>query len=552
MTLRRPLASLITVRAVISTLMLGSATLVQLRSPGALLVDPFFFLIGLTYALTAIWALTLKYAESHRWIVNLQLAIDTVIVTAFIGLTGGVTSYFSSLYVLPVIAASTLLLRQGGIAVASLGAVLYAAVVSLQYWGPATAGEEWFRVEKSVLPLVRVAGYTVAINAFGFIAVAILSGSLAERLRRADKSLAEASDEIANLQALNEHIIDSLVSGLVTTDYHGRIVSFNRGAELITGYGPEEVMGQQVQEVLRLPAAFTASMQMDRPERANHIEYRFTAGGQDLELALSASHLETPKGRAGLIFSFQDVTDIKRLERESQIQQRLAALGEMAAGIAHEIRNPLASMSGSIQVLRQELPLSDEQAQLMDIVLRESERLNSTIRSFLAYARPQRLGVSRLDLRRVLEDTALLLRNSTEFCESHRIDVDAPAAGLWYEADEGQLRQIVWNLASNGLKAMPSGGTLWLRVSVDADGDVVLAVQDEGVGIASDQLDGIFQPFHGAFEKGSGLGLAIVHRLVSEYSGEIQITSQPGKGTTVAVRLPLKAADQEPALAAAG
>ncbi|MBI4477963.1 MAG: PAS domain S-box protein, partial [Acidobacteria bacterium] len=460
------------------------------------------------------------------------------------------TSYFSSLYVLPVIAASTLLLRRGGLVVAAQGALLYGMLVLLQYQGFAFGPDDWFPIDVTLLPPLRVASYTVAINAFGFIAVAILSGSLAERLRRADVSLAEASDEIANLQALNEHIINSLVSGLVTTDYSGKIVTFNRGAELITGYNPDEVLGQQIQEVLRLPADFVATMRVDQRERANHVEYRFTAAGQDLDLALSASHLETPKGRAGLIFSFQDVTDIKRLEREAQIQQRLAALGEMAAGIAHEIRNPLASMSGSIQVLRNELPLSDDQAQLMDIVIRESERLNSTIRSFLAYARPQRLGISRLDLRRVLEDTALLLRNSTEFCEGHAIVVDAPTSGLWYEADEGQIRQIVWNLASNGLKAMASGGALTLRVRVESDGDVVLSVQDQGVGIPSEQLDAIFQPFHGAFEKGSGLGLAIVHRLVSEYSGEIQITSQPGHGTTVSVRLPLKAA--EPELAVAG
>jgi two-component system sensor histidine kinase PilS (NtrC family) len=213
----------------------------------------------------------------------------------------------------------------------------------------------------------------------------------------------------------------------------------------------------------------------------------------------------------------------------------------MAAGIAHEIRNPLASMSGSIQILRQELPLSAEQEQLMDIVLRESERLNATIRSFLAYARPRRFQIARFDVRRALNDTALLLRNSAEVLEGHIIEVDLPDGELWYEADEGQIKQIIWNLATNGLRAMPGGGRLRLLGAVEAADGVVITVQDEGVGIPAEELDSLFQPFHGSFARGSGLGLAIVHRIVTDYNGEIQVSSRPGAGTTVSVRLPARA-----------
>jgi signal transduction histidine kinase len=178
----------------------------------------------------------------------------------------------------------------------------------------------------------------------------------------------------------------------------------------------------------------------------------------------------------------------------------------------------------------------------MDIVLRESERLNTTIRSFLAYARPQRFAISRLDVRRALNDTALLLRNSAEVCDGHSIDVDVPAFELWYEADEGQIKQIVWNLATNGLRAMPDGGRLRLIGSFEPSSDgVVITVQDEGVGIPAEELDGLFQPFHGRFAKGAGLGLAIVHRIVADYNGEIQVSSRPGAGTTVSVRLPARA-----------
>ena len=278
---------------------------------------------------------------------------------------------------------------------------------------------------------------------------------------------------------------------------------------------------------------------------ARRLEFTFKRADrrQPIQIGLGASHLQTPGGSAGVLVTFQDVTDVKRLEHESRIQSRLAAVGEMAAGIAHEIRNPLASMSGSIQILRQELPLSSEQEQLMDIVLRESERLNTTIRSFLAYARPQRFAIARLDLRRALNDTALLLRNSAEVREGHTVDLDLPASELWYEADEGQIKQIVWNLATNGLRAMPNGGKLVVKGEYASlfDG-VVVSVRDEGIGIPPEDIDGLFQPFHGTFAKGSGLGLAIVHRIVSDYSGSIDIASRQGEGTTVSVLLPARAA----------
>jgi two-component system sensor histidine kinase PilS (NtrC family) len=285
---------------------------------------------------------------------------------------------------------------------------------------------------------------------------------------------------------------------------------------------------------------------MLREVRSLRIDVQYRTGDNRLvEIGMTAATLQFPDGRAGYLFTFQDVTDRKRFERDARIQQRLAAVGEMAAGIAHEIRNPLASMSGSIQVLRHELPLSDEQAQLMDIVLRESERLNDTIRSFLAYARPQRFAVARLDVRKVVQDTALLLRNGPDVRAAHVIEVDGPPDPVWYEADENQIRQVVWNLATNGLRAMPRGGRLRLAAQLEAAegaGEVVVTVEDQGCGIPADQLDGIFQPFRSSFEKGTGLGLAIVHRIVTDYGGAIQVSSTVGAGTTVRVRLPMRAA----------
>jgi two-component system sensor histidine kinase PilS (NtrC family) len=540
--LRRKLRWLIAIRAVISTALLGSATFAQITAPGSFPVDPFFFLIGLTYALTACYAATLRLAESHRWVVDVQLAGDALIVSAFIYFTGGITSYFTSLYVLPIVAASVVQFRRGGLLVATLSAVLYGGVVLTQYLTAAGYVHDPWLVSP-VLPPRSVAQYTYLLNAFGFFAVALLSGSLADRVRTTGARLEQASNQIADLQALNQHVIDSLPSGLATTDNTGRILTFNRAAENITGRPSASVVGRPIAEVLHIPedavGALTPELDGGRPRR---MESHFLRGGQHVEIGLSIAYLQTPGGRAGYLVTFQDVTDIKKLERDARLQQRLAAVGEMAAGIAHEIRNPLASMSGSIQILRHELPLSAEQSQLMDIVLRESERLNTTIGSFLAYARPQRFAVSRHDVRRALNDAALLLRNSAEVQEGHVIEVEVPPSELWYDADEGQIKQIVWNLASNGLRAMPKGGRLMLIGAYDASADgVVITVQDEGIGIEPEELDGLFQPFHGRFSQGSGLGLAIVHRIVTDYNGEIKVSSRPGRGTTVAVHLPARA-----------
>ena len=544
--LRYTLARLIVIRAIVSSLLLGAAIVAQVTAPGSLPIDPFFVLIAVTYGMTAVYAATLRLVDRHRWLIDVQLGADALIVSAFIYVTGGVTSVFSSLYVLPIMAASTVQFRRGALVVATFSTMVYCAMVLAQYM--AAAGllrDRWLAPMGMTLPSEAVAQYTVALNVFGFFAVALLSGSLAESVRTAGARLQQASTKIAGLEALNQHVIDSLPSGLATTDPQQRILTFNRAAEAITGQSFRLVVGRPVADVLQLPPRIADILgnELDSGE-ARRLEFRFRTedGRGEIDIGLSATHLETPDGRAGFLITFQDVTDFKRLEHHARIQQRLAAVGEMAAGIAHEIRNPLASMSGSIQILRQELPLSREQEQLIDIVLRESDRLNTTIRSFLEYARPRRFAIQRLDVRRPLNDAALLLRNSSEIADAHAIEVDVPDGELWYDADEHQIKQIVWNLATNGVRAMPDGGRLRLSGARDAASEgVIITVEDQGIGMPPEALDGLFQPFHGSFVKGSGLGLAIVHRIVTDYHGEIQVSSHPGAGTVVTVRLPARA-----------
>src|SRR5215471_2420744 len=247
--LRRNIAWLIAIRLVISTILLGSATFMRATEPGSVGSDPFFFLIGLTYALTIFYSLTLRFVERQRWLVDLQLALDALLVSAFIYFTGGVTSYFTSLYVLPVIAASTIQLRRGGLMVATLSTVLYGGLVLAQYL--AASGlrtDPWLTAYAQTLPSGSVARYAVLMNGFGMFAVALLGGTLANSLRSAGHQLEQASTEIADLQALNQDVIDSLPSGLVTTDVGLRILTFNRGAESITGLAFRSAIGRNIDD----------------------------------------------------------------------------------------------------------------------------------------------------------------------------------------------------------------------------------------------------------------------------------------------------------------
>ncbi|MGE0814367.1 MAG: nitrogen regulation protein NR(II) [Vicinamibacterales bacterium] len=476
---------------------------------------------------------TLRFADRYAATADAHFALDAALISAYVYATGGVTSVFTPLYALPVVAAAGVQYRRGSLRFALVATLCLLGIVVWQYngWGGPVDG----------LPPPDVAMLTVGINVFAFLTVAALAGQLAENLRSADVAVEAASEKIADLEAFNRNVIDHLAAGLTTMDAFGRVMTYNRAAATITGWSGD-VTGRPVAEVLQLPDDFAAALAADRePGRARRTDFGFRRpDGRTIELGVSAAPLPLGAGQRGFIFTFQDVTDIKGLERTAQLRQRLAAIGEMAAGIAHEIRNPLASMSGAMQVLRGELPLSTDQAQLMDIVLRESDRLNATIQSFLAYARPSRAAVGRIDARRAVQDTAALLKTSPDAAINHDIAVTVPPTPVWLDFDEHQLRQIVWNLATNGLKAMPKGGRLSLFADADGDG-VAIGVRDEGTGIPARDIDQIFHPFRGSFGRGTGLGLAIVHRIVTDYNGHIDVRSDVGAGTTIVARFPSSA-----------
>lgn len=515
---------------------LWAATLLVLFAGALALVGSNLWPIAkATIALAGLFAValvdlaTLRFAGRYAVTADAHFALDIALISSYVWATGGVTSLFTPLYALPVVAAAGVQYRPGSVRIATLSSLSLIAIVVWQYTDTGRGLE--------ALPPPDVAWVTVGINVFAFVAVAVLAGQLAESLRTADVAVEAASEKIADLEAFNRNVIDHLASGLTTMDAAGRVLTYNRAAATITGWSGD-VTGRRAIEILQLPEPFVTTLADSETGRARRVDYAFRRhDGRTIELGVSAAPLPLGTGERGFIFTFQDVTDIKGLERTAAMRQRLAAVGEMAAGIAHEIRNPLASMSGAMQVLRGELPLSAEQAQLMDIILRESDRLNATITSFLAYARPSKATLTRIDARRAVRDAAALLKTSPEASPAHAVDVETPDVPVWLDFDEHQLRQIVWNLATNGLKAMPRGGRLLLFARTEGE-SVAIGVHDEGVGIPSDQVEKIFDPFHGAFGRGTGLGLAIVHRIVTDYNGRIDVQSAPGRGTTIVTRFP--------------
>jgi two-component system sensor histidine kinase PilS (NtrC family) len=350
---------------------------------------------------------------------------------------------------------------------------------------------------------------------------------------------------------LHERIVASIRSGLVTTDLDGRIFSFNAAAQEITGYQEETIRGKDASILfgeLKEHIAETLRAR-EKGETAPRFESNCpTSEGMRLRLGYSISPLSSESGQTtGMVITFQDLTQVRSLEETSRRQDRLAAIGRMAASIAHEIRNPLAAMRGSIQMLRSEMDNDSSQTELMEIILRESDRLNQIITDFLSYARPRSLIQARVDVGDLLHQTFALMRHSPEIGANQSIVEELPKEPLFAEADEGQLKQVFWNLARNALQAMPQGGTLRATLDRNSNNRLRIAFSDTGRGMSPDQVEHLFEPFSST-TGGTGLGLSIVYQIIRDHGGTINVRSREGQGTTITVELPVAATNGDAAL----
>jgi two-component system sensor histidine kinase PilS (NtrC family) len=453
-------------------------------------------------------------------------------------LTGGIDSGLSILYHLTIISASIILYRRGGFLSASLSSILYGGMLDMQYYNvPGFLKSQNFTSMQVF--------YLVFIHIFSFYIVAFLSSYLSDRLRRTRQELREKSLDFEDLRSLQEHILRSVGSGILTMDLNSRVTSWNPAAEYITGYGIDEIR-QKVQDVFGASIKGLFGHTSEMQVRAHRFEGEIRKkDGSIAMLGMSSSLLKDDRNTVhGIILVFQDITRLIEMEEKVRRQERLATVGSLAAGIAHEIRNPLASLSGSIQLLQSELDPKGDNKRLMDIVLRETDRLNAIIGDFLDYARPKTPDKERVFLSSVIEETILLLRNSPDCREGIAIVQDVDPA-LELSADPQHLRQVFWNLALNACQSMRDGGTVTIAAkrAASPDGDpgwCEITVADAGQGIPQEHLDKLFDPFFTTKADGTGLGLAIVYRIIEDHGGTIGVESEPGKGSTFRIKFPLE------------
>jgi two-component system, NtrC family, sensor histidine kinase PilS len=533
-------------RVVLVTLLLGLSLTFQVTKGEP--AGTFYALIVFTYGMTIPYALILRRLTSSEALLRfvwVQIGIDFLSETILIARTGGIESPFVVLYIITVTVASLVSRRRVSLLAAGLSIVLFGTLTNMQLYGLVETWGWLPRPRLSAPEVLQMFGvYSLAILVVGF-----LSEALAEQLHLADQSLREKEEGLSRLQAFHENIVQSISSGVFTTDQRGRITSWNPAALEATGYSLSHVQGRPWAEVFNWhPSQPSDERAMEDTNMRFEVESK-RADGNRLILGMTLAPLHEQGKETGLVGVFKDLTQIRDLEEEMKRKEWLARLGEMSAGMAHEIRNPLGALAGAMQMLRKDLHADETSQRLMDIAVREATRLDNIITEFLQYARPPALNLAEYDLNKVLAETLDLVQHEARIRANIIIITTLADGPLPGQVDPDQMKQVFWNLAINAFDAMPAGGQLTITTSgrkIDAGGRkgevVETAFQDTGEGVSKANLDKIFLPFFTTKKQGSGLGLAAVHRIVDLHGGWIKVDSREGHGSRFVVCLPRSAA----------
>lgn len=509
-------------------------------------LPPVLTLLAATYLLSAVYLALLGRVRNPTWLAEVQIYGDVVLETILIYLTGGAYSVFPFLYLVSILTASILVAPRESFGVATVAVFLHGVTLGAQFyrWLPPAVD----------LPLARNVGMegslTILLISANFCAcflMAYLGTYLSGRLRQARGEAHRSEASLAALRALHEDIVQSVASGLLTFDRRGTVTSVNRTAEALCARREVELRGARWETLFPGAPPFPTiweGLEGGATRRARSEAELVRPDGARLPVGMSLSFLR--RGR-GAICSFQDLTDIKRMEEQVRQADRLAAIGRLAAGLAHEIRNPIGSIRGSVEVLGGSLDLQGDDRRLMDIVLRESDRLDAIIRDFLQFSRPPRLVRVPTDVPAMLDEILLMLAHhgGVQGTDTPRVEIRRDVADSTAKADvdPAQMRQSLWNLCLNAVEAMPQGGELrvGVRTITSEAGRTLMeiTVEDTGVGIAAAELTQVFEPFFTTKPQGTGLGLAIAHRIVEDHGGEIRVQSEPWRGSRFTISLPV-------------
>ncbi|MCD6486859.1 MAG: PAS domain S-box protein [Syntrophobacterales bacterium] len=533
-------------RLAIASFLLGIVAIIQFNLPDSLpiaSIHAIYILVIITYLLSILYVFLLKSIKNISINVYIQCLFDVVLVTILVYVTGGIESVYSILYPLIVIYSVLFLGKRGGLLVASVVSIMYGLLLDLEFYGTIHP------IYDKIYQYDVNAGHVflqICINIVSFYVVALLASFVVETEKKTKMLLSEKESAFDQLDILHKSIIESVGSGIMTVGPDSRVKSFNRAAEKITGMSSYDAMDRVVDDIFPdFPEIRGRIKEMERNPNpsSRRFEIALSPGVNDTILGFSIYPLIDPGGNSiGDILIFQDLTSIKKMEKEIEKNKRLALMGEMSAVLAHELRSPLASISGSVKLLMESLELEGSDRKLMEIVLMGKDQLENLVRDFLLFARPDTHNRCKIDIENIIDEILESIHFSPGWNEKVEIGENLCGQGEVY-GNSTEIKQALWNIVLNALQAMPDGGVLGIETKLDVGENncefLEISVNDTGCGIEKKHINSVLEPFYTMKEKGTGLGLAVVNRIVESHGGVFRIESEPYKGTRCTILLPV-------------